>query len=78
MLQIHLGDGRTLERIAAGFIATPDDLARFVADATEELKHLKKGQSLLVEAWETVSQTTIKARRIMPTEQEEMSATQER
>lgn len=78
MLQLHLEDGRTVQRVIAGCIANLDDLRKFVHDAEEEVRQLKEGETLLCEVWQTVGRTRIRKRVRIPTEEEEMSAAERR
>lgn len=78
MLVIRLADGRTVERIAAGFVSSPQELSKFVHELEEEVRLLKDGEHLLIEAWQTVSKLRITKRKsAVPTEEEEMAYTSE-
>jgi hypothetical protein len=70
-MHLVLSDGRIVQRVFAGYIRSEADLEKFVAEARHELA---KGRPILAELWEQES-LTIRKRAKVPTEAEEMSAT---
>lgn len=76
MLHITLADGKVIKRLFAGYVASEADLGRFVDEVRKEVAS-HRGEPILVEMWEYASHIRIKARKSLPTEAEEMTATQE-
>lgn len=75
MLQISLGNGESVQRVFAGFIASEDDLAKFIEELKQEFhsRRMREKSPILCEMWEYT--LPIIGRRKLPTKKEELHAT---